>query len=219
MHRYGLGLLRLYGLSVTARGPYVERPGRPLPRARRRGSRAALRDEPPLDARHLRRPRLPRGQHREPGRPLALAGHRPRRPPRGHALRRPPEQAERRRGDQRHVPRDRARARRDGLPRGDHLRRRRGAPLPPGRLPRRGAHRRRDRAGGHRLRGRGRVVPSTSRSSSHLLRVSSTPELRIGLEIGEPVRGDAGDVEAIKALAHERVQALVLRARARLERG
>ena len=53
----------------------------------------------------------------------------------------------------------------------------------------------------------------------HLLRVSSTPELRIGLEIGEPVRGDSGDVEAIKALAHERVQALVLRARARLERG
>jgi 1-acyl-sn-glycerol-3-phosphate acyltransferase len=53
----------------------------------------------------------------------------------------------------------------------------------------------------------------------HLLRVSSTPELRIGLEIGEPIRGDSGDVEAIKARAHEQVQALVLRARARLEQG
>jgi len=53
--------------------------------------------------------------------------------------------------------------------------------------------------------------------ADHLLRVSSTREIRIGLEVGEPLRGEGGDVDTLKALAHERVQALVHRARARLE--
>jgi lyso-ornithine lipid O-acyltransferase len=53
----------------------------------------------------------------------------------------------------------------------------------------------------------------------HLLRVSSTREIRIGLEVGEPIRGDGADVEAIMALVHERVQALVHRARAGLKSG
>lgn len=51
----------------------------------------------------------------------------------------------------------------------------------------------------------------------HLLRVSSTRRIRIGLEVGEAIPGSRGDVDALKALAHERVQALVLRARRRLE--
>jgi lyso-ornithine lipid O-acyltransferase len=53
----------------------------------------------------------------------------------------------------------------------------------------------------------------------HLLRVSSTREIRIGLEVGEPIRGDTADVETVTALVHERVQALVHRARAGLKRG
>jgi 1-acyl-sn-glycerol-3-phosphate acyltransferase len=52
----------------------------------------------------------------------------------------------------------------------------------------------------------------------HLLRVSSARRTRIGLEIGEPIRGDHADVDATRALAHERVQALVHRARERLAR-
>jgi 1-acyl-sn-glycerol-3-phosphate acyltransferase len=52
---------------------------------------------------------------------------------------------------------------------------------------------------------------------SHLLRVSSTRRLRVGLEVGEAIPGDRADVEAVKALTHQRVQALVRRARARLD--
>ncbi len=52
--------------------------------------------------------------------------------------------------------------------------------------------------------------------ASHLLRVSSTPQIRIALETGEPIRSEGADVEGLMALAHERVQALVLRARSRL---
>ena len=54
--------------------------------------------------------------------------------------------------------------------------------------------------------------------AQHAIRICSTRRLRIGLEIGEAIPGDRGDIEAVKALAHERVQALVLRARASLER-
>jgi 1-acyl-sn-glycerol-3-phosphate acyltransferase len=53
----------------------------------------------------------------------------------------------------------------------------------------------------------------------HLLRVSATRRIRIALEVGEPMlpQGSAdADVDALKDLAHERVQALVHRARARL---
>jgi lyso-ornithine lipid O-acyltransferase len=53
----------------------------------------------------------------------------------------------------------------------------------------------------------------------HLLRVSATRRIRIALEVGEPLLpgGSAdADVDALKDLAHERVQALVHRARARL---
>lgn len=51
---------------------------------------------------------------------------------------------------------------------------------------------------------------------THLLRVSSTPRIRIALEAGEPIPGRRGDVDAVKALAHAEVQALVHRARRRL---
>ena len=54
---------------------------------------------------------------------------------------------------------------------------------------------------------------------THLLRVSSSRGIRIGLEVGEAIPAGSADVEAVKALAHERVQALVKRARERLERG
>jgi len=50
----------------------------------------------------------------------------------------------------------------------------------------------------------------------HLLRVSDTPRTRIALEIGEALRGCDAGVDAQRALAHERVQALVHRARSRL---
>ena len=54
----------------------------------------------------------------------------------------------------------------------------------------------------------------------HLLRVSGARETRIGLEIGDPLRAaDHAEVDTLKDMARERVQALVLRARARLERG
>jgi 1-acyl-sn-glycerol-3-phosphate acyltransferase len=52
---------------------------------------------------------------------------------------------------------------------------------------------------------------------NHLLRVSSTRRIRIALEVGEAIRGDHADVDATKALAHDRVQALVHAARGRLE--
>ncbi len=53
----------------------------------------------------------------------------------------------------------------------------------------------------------------------HLLRVSSARRTRVGLEIGEPIRADRMDVDAVRALTQERVQALVHEARARLARG
>ncbi len=52
--------------------------------------------------------------------------------------------------------------------------------------------------------------------TTHLLRVSSTRRIRIALEVGEAIQPMTGDVEGLQRLAHERVQALVLRARARL---
>jgi lyso-ornithine lipid O-acyltransferase len=51
----------------------------------------------------------------------------------------------------------------------------------------------------------------------HMLRISGTRRTRIALEIGEAIPGDQADVDAVKALAHERVQALVHAARRRLE--
>jgi 1-acyl-sn-glycerol-3-phosphate acyltransferase len=51
----------------------------------------------------------------------------------------------------------------------------------------------------------------------HLLRVSGTRRIRIALEVGEAIPGDDADVDVVKALAHERVQALVHAARRRLE--
>jgi lyso-ornithine lipid O-acyltransferase len=60
----------------------------------------------------------------------------------------------------------------------------------------------------------------------HLLRVSATRRIRIALEVGEPIlpgrpTAGAGDAEitALEAVTHERVQALVHRARARLSAG
>jgi 1-acyl-sn-glycerol-3-phosphate acyltransferase len=51
----------------------------------------------------------------------------------------------------------------------------------------------------------------------HLKRVSSAPRLPVALEIGEPIfPGDHADVDALKQLAHAKVQALVHTARARL---
>lgn len=51
---------------------------------------------------------------------------------------------------------------------------------------------------------------------SHLLRVSSTKRTRVGLAVGEPICEDHADLEATKALARARVQALVHEARALL---
>jgi 1-acyl-sn-glycerol-3-phosphate acyltransferase len=48
---------------------------------------------------------------------------------------------------------------------------------------------------------------------THVTRISSMPRIRIGLTVGEPIRADDGDVDAVRVLAHERVQALVHRAR------
>ncbi len=50
----------------------------------------------------------------------------------------------------------------------------------------------------------------------HLLRVSSTRQIRIALEIGEPIAAQGADVAALQALAQVQVQELVHRARARL---
>jgi len=50
----------------------------------------------------------------------------------------------------------------------------------------------------------------------HLLRVSSAKRTRVGLAVGEPIAGDHADVDALRALTHERVQALVHAARASL---
>jgi 1-acyl-sn-glycerol-3-phosphate acyltransferase len=51
----------------------------------------------------------------------------------------------------------------------------------------------------------------------HLFRVSSTKRTRVGLVVGEPILGPHPDVDALRALAHERVQALVHEARALLK--
>jgi 1-acyl-sn-glycerol-3-phosphate acyltransferase len=50
----------------------------------------------------------------------------------------------------------------------------------------------------------------------HLVRVSSLPRIRVGLSVGAALCGGERDVDALKALAHARVQALVHRARRRL---
>jgi 1-acyl-sn-glycerol-3-phosphate acyltransferase len=49
--------------------------------------------------------------------------------------------------------------------------------------------------------------------TAHLMRVSSARRTRVGLVIGEAIPGPHPDVEATRALAQERVQALVHRAR------
>jgi 1-acyl-sn-glycerol-3-phosphate acyltransferase len=48
----------------------------------------------------------------------------------------------------------------------------------------------------------------------HLGRVSSARRTRVGLVVGEPIAGPHGDVDALRALARERVQALTREARA-----
>ncbi|MFT3775085.1 MAG: lysophospholipid acyltransferase family protein [Minicystis sp.] len=48
---------------------------------------------------------------------------------------------------------------------------------------------------------------------NHLFRVSSSKRTRVGLVVGEPIVGPHEDVDALRALAHERVQALVHEAR------
>ena len=55
--------------------------------------------------------------------------------------------------------------------------------------------------------------------TAHLMRVSSARRTRVGLVIGEAIPGPHPDVEATRALAQERVQALVHRARGILEHG
>jgi 1-acyl-sn-glycerol-3-phosphate acyltransferase len=52
----------------------------------------------------------------------------------------------------------------------------------------------------------------------HVVRVTSLPRIRVALSVGEAIPGGAGDVDALKALAHARVQELVHRARRRLQR-
>lgn len=54
---------------------------------------------------------------------------------------------------------------------------------------------------------------------SHFFRVSSTKVTRVGLAVGEPIRGPHHDVDALRALAHERVQGLVHDARRLIEHG
>lgn len=51
---------------------------------------------------------------------------------------------------------------------------------------------------------------------SHLARVTSAKRTRVGLVVGEAIPGPHPDVDALRALAHERVQALVHEARALL---
>ena len=51
---------------------------------------------------------------------------------------------------------------------------------------------------------------------AHYRRVASSPKTRIGLVAGEPFRADSHDVEAIQRRAHAEVQLLVHRARAAL---
>jgi 1-acyl-sn-glycerol-3-phosphate acyltransferase len=55
--------------------------------------------------------------------------------------------------------------------------------------------------------------------TAHLMRVSASPRTRVGLVLGDPIPGPHPDVDAAAALAHERVQALVHRARGLLEHG
>ena len=51
---------------------------------------------------------------------------------------------------------------------------------------------------------------------NHWLRVSSTKRTRVGLVVGEAIRGPHEDIDALRELVHERVQALVHEARALL---
>ena len=55
--------------------------------------------------------------------------------------------------------------------------------------------------------------------AAHLLRVSSARRTRVGLVVGDAIPGPHPDVDAARALAQERVQALVHRARGLLEHG
>src|SRR5262249_52158360 len=52
---------------------------------------------------------------------------------------------------------------------------------------------------------------------NHLFRVTSAKRTRVGLVVGEPIPGPHPDVDALRALAHERVQALVHEARSLLK--
>ena len=52
---------------------------------------------------------------------------------------------------------------------------------------------------------------------AHLRRVSSARRTQVGLAIGSPIAPPHADIDAVKALAHDRVQALVHRARASLD--
>lgn len=54
---------------------------------------------------------------------------------------------------------------------------------------------------------------------SHLMRVTSTKRTRVGLVVGDPIRGPHADMDAVRSLAHERVQALTHEARALLKHG
>lgn len=52
----------------------------------------------------------------------------------------------------------------------------------------------------------------------HMVRVASVAKTRVGLVVGEPVRGTQEDPEAVKGLVHRRVQELVQEARGLLTR-
>ena len=55
---------------------------------------------------------------------------------------------------------------------------------------------------------------------AHYRRVASSPKTRLGLIFGDPIpAGDHPDVNVLRGLAHERVQALVHRARAAFGEG
>jgi 1-acyl-sn-glycerol-3-phosphate acyltransferase len=49
---------------------------------------------------------------------------------------------------------------------------------------------------------------------THLTRISSMPRIRVGLVVGEPLRVAGDDIDGARSLAHQRVQAIVHRARA-----
>jgi 1-acyl-sn-glycerol-3-phosphate acyltransferase len=53
----------------------------------------------------------------------------------------------------------------------------------------------------------------------HLLRVTSARKTRVGLVVGDPIKGPHADVDALRDLTHARVQTLVHEARALLNQG